>query len=89
MEDQLPHFIELVDENNVITTFEYRMSLDYNNREYIVLACPEEDTDSGEGDEIVILRVEQDENGDDYYVGIEAEKELQDVFSAVTEIYDH
>ena len=59
MEDQLPHFIELVDENNVITTFEYRMSLDYNNREYIVLACPEEDTDSGEGDEIVILRVEQ------------------------------
>ena len=89
MGDQLPHFIELVDGNNVITTFKYRMSLDYNDREYIVLIYPEEDTDPDEGDEIVILRVEQDENGDDYYVGIEAEKELQDVFSAVTEIYDH
>jgi len=89
MEDQLPRFIELVDENNVITTFEYRMSLDYNNREYIVLACPEEDTDIDQGDEIVILRVEQDENGDDYYAGIEEEKELQDVFSAVSEIHDN
>jgi uncharacterized protein YrzB (UPF0473 family) len=88
MDDQLPGLIELIDENNDIVTFEYIISLECDNREYVVLAPADKDADSAEEDEIVILRVEQDENGEDYYAGIEDEKELEEVFSAVTEMYD-
>ena len=88
MDDQLPSLIELIDENNDIVTFEYINSLECDNREYVVLAPADKDADSAEEDEIVILRVEQDENGEDYYAGIEDEKELEEVFSAVTEMYD-
>jgi len=37
---------------------------------------------------VVILRVEQDENGDDYYASIDDEDELEEVFSAVNEVFE-
>lgn len=89
MNEQLPNLIELIDENDEIVTFEHIMTLDYDGNEYIVLA-PVNDEDypsDDEEDEVVILRVEQDENGDDYYTGIEDESELNEVFSAVMEVY--
>jgi uncharacterized protein YrzB (UPF0473 family) len=88
MDDQLPNIIELIDENNETVAFEHIMTLDYDGREYVVLAPAGEGTDSAEEDEIVILRVEQDENGDDFYSSIDDEDELEEVFSAVTEIYE-
>jgi uncharacterized protein YrzB (UPF0473 family) len=88
MDEQLPNIIELIDENNETVAFEHIMTLDYDGREYVVLAPAGEDADSAEEDEIVILRVEQDENGDDFYTSIDDEDELEEVFSAVTEVYD-
>ncbi len=89
MNEQLPNLIELIDENDEIITFEHIMTLDYDGSEYVVLAPVNEGTFStqDEEDEVVILRVEQDENGDDYYTGIEDESELDEVFSAVMEVY--
>jgi uncharacterized protein YrzB (UPF0473 family) len=89
MNEQLPNLIELIDENDEIITFEHIMTLDYDGSEYVVLAPVNEETFSTEDeeDEVVILRVEQDEKGDDYYTGIEDESELDEVFSAVMEVY--
>lgn len=87
MDEELNNIVELIDENNELITFEYLMSLDYDGKEYIALMPLNQDTDSVE-DEIVILRVEQDEEGNDYYAAIEDDKELEDVFDAVNQVYE-
>ena len=88
MEEQ-NNIIELIDEDGNTLSFEYLMTLDYKENEYVVLVplqtyedYPEELT----GDEVVILRVEQDENDDDIYVSIEDENELDEVFDVFSEI---
>lgn len=88
MNDRSDNIVELVDENNDILSFEHIMTLDYADREYVVLAPLEAGADSNEEDEVVILRVEHDDNGDDYYMNIEDEDELEEVFAAVTEVLD-
>jgi len=87
MEDQMQNIVELIDENDQVVSFEHIMTLDYDGREYIILAPIDQDPDSEE-DEVVILRVEQDENGDDYYASIDDEDELEEVFSAVNEVFE-
>ncbi|NLU36225.1 MAG: DUF1292 domain-containing protein [Clostridiales bacterium] len=86
--DQNMNIIELIDENNQVVSFEHIMTLDYKDKEYIVLAPIDQESDPDEN-EIVILRVEQDENGDDYYTGIEDKSELEEIFAAVNEVYEH
>ena len=88
MEEQ-NNIVELVDEEGNTLSFEYLMTLDYDEREYVVLAPMEPSEDQIQeldGGEVVILRVEQDENDDDIYVSIEEEEELDDVFDAFSEI---
>lgn len=87
MDNQMMNIIELIDEKGEALSFEHIMTLDYDETEYIVLAPLDQEPDTDE-DEIVILRVEQDENGDDYYAVIEDEEELAEVFSAVNEVYE-
>lgn len=83
----MSNIVELIDENNELIAFEYLMSLDYDDKEYIALMPIIEDSESI-GDEIVILRVEQDEDGNDYYAAIEDDEELEDVFDAVNQVYE-
>lgn len=87
MDEEMSNIVELIDENNELVAFEYLMSLDYDGKEYIALIPINEDSESMEG-EIVILRVEQDEEGNDYYAAIEDDEELEDVFDAVSQVYD-
>lgn len=86
--DEQSNIIELIDEDGKTLSFEYLMTLDYGKNEYVILSPlePYDDSDELTGDEVVILRVEQDENGDDIYVSIEDEKELDEVFDAFSEI---
>ena len=83
MEEQTD-IVELIDEDNNIIQFEYFMSFDYGDNDYIVLTPLEEQSE--QDDEIVILRVEQDDNGEDVYVTIDDEEELDQVFDAVNQI---
>ncbi|HHU78573.1 MAG: DUF1292 domain-containing protein [Caldicoprobacterales bacterium] len=77
--------VELIDENDEIKLFEYRMPFYYDGREYMVLTPLEEET---EEDGIVILRVEQDDKGDDYYTTIDDLDELEEVFDAVNQVFE-
>lgn len=90
MDEFIYETVELIDENNKPISFKYVMTLTLENRdsEYIVLSTLDGEKQDVTEDELVILRVQQDENGDDVYVSIEDEDELNDVFNAVIELYD-
>lgn len=84
--EQYDNIVELVDEQGESIQFEYLMNLDYGGREYILLRPLEQE--DGQEDEVVILRVEEDENGDDVYTSIEDEKEANEILEAFNEIID-
>lgn len=90
MSERENNLVELIDENDQKIIFRHIMTLDYKNNEYIVLSPIDNnsfDDRVSKENEIIILRIEQDDDGYDFYVNINNENELNAVFSAVEEIY--
>ena len=56
--------VELIDENGEKTVFEHLATLEYKGESYLALCDPEADEDDLE---VFILKIEQDENGEDVY----------------------
>ena len=77
--------VELVDEDGNEVKFEHLMTLEYNDKAYICLVPAEPMEDVAE-DELVILRIETDEDGNDYYASVDDESELDAVFDKYLEI---
>lgn len=77
--------VELVDEDGKEVSFEHLMTLEHKGNTYICLAPVEPDDDIGE-DELVILRIDTDEDGNDAYVTIDDDEELDDLFEKYLEI---
>lgn len=77
--------VELVDEDGNAVSFEHLMTLEHEGRAYICLVPLEPMEDVGE-DELVIMRIETDEEGNDYYATIEDDAELDSVFEKYLEI---
>lgn len=82
------NIVELIDEEGNEVDFQHLMTLEYNNKSYVVLAAVEPSDDIAE-DEAVILRIEQDEEGNDVYATIEDEDELEKVFERYLEIAEN
>ncbi|MEZ0536358.1 DUF1292 domain-containing protein [Caldicellulosiruptoraceae bacterium PP1] len=72
--------ITLVDEDGKEVNFEMLDRVNYEGNDYIVL-LPVEEMEKGEEEEaeVVILRIE-DRDGEEVYVGIDDENELEEVF---------
>ena len=79
------NIVELVDDEGNSVVFEHLMTLEHNGGVYICLA-PAEEVEDIEEDELVIMRIKQDKDGNDFYTTIESEKELQEVFEKYLEI---
>ena len=79
------NIVELVDEDGNEVSFEHLMTLEHNGNAYICLAPMEPMEDVAE-DELVIMRIETDEEGNDFYTTIEDEEELDAVFEKYLEI---
>ena len=81
MEDDTD-IIELTDEDGVTSEFQYLATLDHEGESYVVLMALAEEEDEHDDDEgeVVILKIEQDENGEDIYVTCEDEEASQQVF---------
>ena len=79
------NIVELVDEDGNEVKFEHLMTLEHNGGVYICLA-PAEPMEDVEEDELVIMRIEQDEDGNDVYTTIEDDAELDAVFEKYLEI---
>ena len=56
--------VELIDENGESTVFEHLATLEYEGESYLALCDPESEE---EDLEVFILKIEQDENGEDVY----------------------
>ena len=56
--------VELIDENGERTVFEHLATLEYEGESYLALCDPESEE---EDLEVFILKIEQDENGEDVY----------------------
>ena len=73
--------VELVDDEGNEVAFEHLMTLEHNGAYYIVLMAAEdlanEEDDEGE---VLILKMDKDENGEDCYVTIDDDDEAQTVF---------
>lgn len=74
--DEELDIIELVDEDGESVQFSFIGSFDMDDETYIALE-PADTPEDAEEAEVVILRIETDEEGQDSYVGIEDEEQLQ------------
>lgn len=79
------NLVELVDEEGNEVTFEHLMTLEHKGKSYICLV-PAEPMEDVEEDELVIMRIETDEEGNDYYATIDSDEELEEVFDKYLEI---
>lgn len=77
--------VELTDEDGNTLRFEHIMTLEHKGRSYICLAPAEEMADIEE-DELVIMRIEQDEDGSDMYITLDDDKELSEVYEEYLQI---
>ena len=77
--------VELIDEDGKEVQFEHLMTLEHQGKTYVCLAPVEPDEEIGD-DELVILRIDTDEDGNDCYVTIDDDEELDDVFEKYLEI---
>ncbi len=79
MDDQERNVVELVDEEGKAVQFEHLMTLEHEAKQYVMLTALES-TDDSEEDEVFILRIDQDDKGEDCYVTVDDEDTLQAVF---------
>lgn len=63
-EDNEDDLVELIDENGEKSVFEHLATLEYKGESYLALCDPEADE---EDLEVFILKIDQDENGEDVY----------------------
>ena len=77
--------VELVDEDGNDVRFEHIMTLEHKGNVYICLVPVDPMEDVAE-DELVIMRIETDDEGNDVYATIEDDAELDEVFEKYLEI---
>ncbi len=79
------NIVELVDEDGNDVRFEHIMTLEHKGQVYICLVPVDPMEDVAE-DELVIMRIESDDEGNDVYATIEDDAELDEVFEKYLEI---
>ena len=82
---QPENIVELVDDEGNEVTFEHLMSLEHKGKTYILLV-PVEPTDDIAEDEMVILEIKTDEEGNEFYASIEDQATVDEVFAEYLEI---
>ena len=77
--------VELVDDEGNEVAFEHLMTLEHKGNVYICLAPIEPMEDVAE-DELVIMKILQDKDGNDYYSTIDSDEELNEAFEKYLEL---
>ena len=84
---EMDNIIELFDENDNPVRFEHIMTLQFQGEDYVLLA-PVDPTEDMEEDEVLVLRIDNDENGDEIYVSVDDDAIVQKVFEKYLEIVE-
>jgi len=91
MEDDEDQLIELIDEEGNSTLFEHLATIEYQGEPYLVLTTPQNDVESSDDEaeemDIHILKIEQDEQGNDVYVTPD-EDVMEEVFNEFLRLID-
>ncbi len=83
-EEMESSIVELTDEDGVTTEFEYLSTIEHKGESYVVLLAPQEEENEEEG-EVVILKIQKDENGEDTYVSCDDDEIEEEVFELFME----
>ena len=90
-EDERDDIIVLIGEDGEEVEFEHLDTVELNGNEYVVLLPMDEEEDE-EVDEVVILKVDHNEAGEDSFITVDDDDELNRVFeefkSKMEEEYD-
>ena len=88
-EDEIPDVVELTDEDGNTTRFEYITTIDQDGELYIAL-MPIEDEENADDENgyVVFMKIEQDEQGEDYYVSIDDDQLVDVLFEKLTKLLD-
>ena len=73
------NIVELTDENGATIRFEHIMTVQYEGEDYVLLA-PLDPTEDMEDDEVLVLKIENDENGEEIYVSVDDDAVVEKVF---------
>ncbi len=84
---EMDNIIELFDENDNPVRFEHIMTLQYKSEDYVLLA-PIDPSEDMEEDELLVLQIENDENGEEIYVSVDDDELVQKVFEKYLEIVE-
>lgn len=87
-DDEDSNLVELTDEDGNVAQFEYLDTLEHKGESYVVFMAVEDEEaeeDEDEEGEVVILKIAQDEKGEDIYVTVEDEDIVQEVFDLFME----
>ena len=79
MSEERDELVVLMDEDGQETEFEFLDTVEMKEKEYVVL-LPVQEEEVAPAEEVLILRVDQDENGEDVFSSIEDDNELNEVF---------
>lgn len=85
MEEKDDNIVVLVDENGENVEFEHLDTIEMDGSEYVVLLPLEEGNDDGEVDEVIILKIERNDEGEDTFITVEDEDILNEVFEEFKE----
>lgn len=80
MSEERDDLVILVDENGEEVEFEHLDTIDFNGNEYVVLLPFDRNTEDNEVDEVVILKIEHSDDGEDSFVSVDDDDELDAVF---------
>lgn len=80
MDVERDDIVVLVDEDGEEVEFEHIDTIEMNYNEYVVLAPLDRIDPDQEDEEVVILKVEHSEDGDDSFITIDDDDELDEVF---------
>ncbi len=88
LEEQDDNIIILTDEEGQDVEFQYVTTLERDGSEYVVLMLlDQEEADEDDG-EVVILKIETDEDGEDFYVSIDDDELSDSLFEEFIELIE-
>lgn len=88
MQEENDSIIELVDEAGETVAFEHLATLEHEGEYYIVLSEVTEDEEPDAEVDVVIMKIEPDENGQDTYICVEDEALQEELFEQFLDLMD-
>ena len=87
MDMDMDNIVELVDENGQSVEFEHLQTIEYKGQSYVLLTAVEPSDELGE-DEVLILRIDIDESGEETYSSVDDEEIEEAVFQMYVDMVE-